>query len=66
MSPVNNSGKTYTTIIDKEIQWDVRVAPKNINGKGNETVTNCHDLKMLAPDGKIRLTDAADMAVNRK
>ena len=27
---------------------------------GNETVTKCHALKMLAPDGKIRLTDAAD------
>ena len=27
---------------------------------GNETVTNCHALKMLTPDGKMRLTDAAD------
>jgi len=27
---------------------------------GNETVTNCHGLKMLAPDGKMRLTDTAD------
>jgi len=27
---------------------------------GNETVTKCHALKMLAPDGKIRLTNAAD------
>jgi len=27
---------------------------------GNETVTKCHGLKMLAPDGKMRLTDAAD------
>jgi len=27
---------------------------------GNETVTKCHALKMLAPDGKIRLTDVAD------
>jgi len=27
---------------------------------GNETVTKCHALKMLAPDGKMRLTDAAD------
>ncbi|MDO8471912.1 MAG: BRO family protein [bacterium] len=27
---------------------------------GNETVTKCHGLKMLTPDGKMRLTDAAD------
>ena len=26
----------------------------------NETVTNCHQLKMKAPDGKMRLTDVAD------
>jgi len=28
--------------------------------EGNETVTNCERLKMLAPDGKMRLTDVAD------
>lgn len=28
--------------------------------EGNETVTNCHQLKMLANDGKMRLTDVAD------
>ena len=28
--------------------------------EGNETVTNCYQLKMLAPDGKKRLTDVAD------
>lgn len=27
---------------------------------GNETVTNCNRLKMLAEDGKMRLTDVAD------
>lgn len=26
----------------------------------NETVTNCHGLKMPAPDGKMRVTDTAD------
>ncbi|OAV71591.1 DNA-damage-inducible protein D [Bacteroidales bacterium Barb4] len=25
----------------------------------NETVTNCHQLKMIAPDGKMRMTDVA-------
>ena len=28
--------------------------------EGNETVTNCHQLKMMASDGKMRLTDVAD------
>ncbi|NCB43579.1 MAG: hypothetical protein EOM59_13315 [Clostridia bacterium] len=28
--------------------------------EGNETVTNCNQLKMPAPDGKMRLTDVAD------
>ena len=29
--------------------------------EGNETVTNCHGLKMLAADGKMRMTDVADV-----
>ena len=29
--------------------------------EGNETVTNCNQLKLLAPDGKQRLTDVADL-----
>ena len=29
-------------------------------GEGNQTVTNCHQLKMKAADGKMRLTDVAD------
>ena len=28
--------------------------------EGNQTVTNCHQLKMQAFDGKMRLTDVAD------
>jgi hypothetical protein len=28
--------------------------------EGNETVKNCNGLKLLAPDGKMRLTDVAD------
>ena len=28
--------------------------------EGNETVTNCYQLKFQAPDGKMRLTDVAD------
>jgi hypothetical protein len=33
---------------------------QRLKEEGNETVTNCHQLKMLAADGKMRLTDAAD------
>ena len=29
--------------------------------EGNETVTNCHQLKLLAIDGKMRMTDVADV-----
>ena len=28
--------------------------------EGNETVTNCHQLKMIAADGKMRFTDVGD------
>ncbi len=28
--------------------------------EGNETVTNCHQLKLQAYDGKMRMTDVAD------
>jgi hypothetical protein len=31
-----------------------------LKDEGNETVTNCDRLKMLSPDGKMRLTDVAD------
>ena len=37
-----------------------RVLKKRLLDEGNETVTNCNGMKMLAPDGKMRLTDVAD------
>jgi len=37
-----------------------RVMKKRLKDEGNETVTNCNALKMLAPDGKMRKTDVAD------
>ena len=37
-----------------------RVLKKRLKDEGNETVTNCNALKMLAADGKMRLTDVAD------
>jgi hypothetical protein len=33
---------------------------ERLKKEGNETVTNCHGLKMTATDGKQRLTDVAD------
>ena len=33
---------------------------QRLKEEGNETVTNCHQLKFKAPDGKMRLTDVAD------
>ena len=37
-----------------------KVLKHRLVGEGNETVTNCNQLKMLAPDGKMRMTDVAD------
>ncbi|MDR0335413.1 MAG: Fic family protein [Methanomassiliicoccaceae archaeon] len=37
-----------------------RVLKKRLKDEGNETVTNCNALKMRSPDGKMRVTDAAD------
>ena len=37
-----------------------RKLKQRLKAEGNETVTNCHGLKMLAPDGKMRQTDVAD------
>ena len=33
---------------------------QRLKEEGNETVTNCHQLKFRASDGKMRLTDVAD------
>ena len=37
-----------------------RKLKQRLKDEGNETVTNCHGLKMTAADGKKRLTDVAD------
>lgn len=34
---------------------------QRLNNEGNETVTNCHQLKLKAQDGKYRLTDVVDI-----
>jgi len=63
--------KWYISIIDViEIltqSKDYQIARKywnklkqRLKAEGNETVTNCHQLKMKAKDGKMRLTDVAN------
>lgn len=47
-----------TESIDPNAYW--RKLKQRLKEEGNETVTNCHGLKMLAPDGKMRMTDVAD------
>lgn len=42
-----------------QVYW--RVMKKRLKDEGNETVTNCNGLKMLAPDGKMRMTDVANV-----
>jgi len=47
-----------TESIDPGAYW--RKLKERLKKEGNETVTNCHGLKMTAVDGKMRLTDVAD------
>lgn len=43
---------------DPTAYW--RKLKQRLKAEGNETVTNCHGLKMKAADGKMRMTDVAD------
>lgn len=47
-----------TDSVDSTAYW--RKLKQRLKAEGNETVTNCHALKMQAADGKMRLTDVAD------
>lgn len=47
-----------TDSTDPTAYW--RKLKQRLKAEGNETVTNCHALKMRAADGKNRLTDVAD------
>ena len=42
---------------DATAYW--RKLKQRLKEEGNETVTNCHALKLRAADGKMRLTDLA-------
>ena len=44
---------------DPTAYW--RKLKQRLKEEGNETVTNCHALKLRAVDGKMRLTNVADM-----
>jgi hypothetical protein len=47
-----------TESVDPFAYW--RKLKQRLLEEGNETVTNCHTLKMIAQDGKMRETDVAD------
>ncbi|MBQ7780817.1 MAG: Bro-N domain-containing protein [Lachnospiraceae bacterium] len=52
--------KVLTDTTDAVVYW--RKLKQRLKAEGNETVTNCHGLKkmkLLATDGKMRLTDCA-------
>lgn len=51
-----------TESIDPVAYWR-KLKERLLKEGGNETVTKCHGLKMIAPDGKLRMTDAADTEV---
>lgn len=45
-----------TGSVDPVAYW--RKLKQRLKAERSEVVTKCHGLKMMAPDGKIRLTDA--------
>ena len=61
--------KHYISVVDivgilsesknKQLYW--RKLKQRLKKEGNETVTNCHGLKLKAQDGKYRLTDVVDI-----
>ncbi len=64
----NDQEKWYFSIVDvisvltksvnPQAYW--RKLKERLKKEGNETVTNCHGLKMKAIDGKMRMTDVVD------
>jgi hypothetical protein len=65
----SEAGKWYISIVDAVGVLTDSPDPRNywkvlknrLLAEGNQTVTNCNQLKMLAADGKMRLTDVADV-----
>ena len=64
----DEQGKWYFSIVDVCAVLTDSPNPRNywkvlkhrLIKEGNETVTNCNQLKLVASDGKMRLTDVAD------
>ena len=64
----NDNEKWYFSIVDVIGLLTNSVNPnayyrklkERLKKEGNETVTNCHSLKMMAADGKMRMSDVAD------
>lgn len=50
--------RVLTDSADPAAYW--RKLKQRLKAEGNETVTNCHGLKMRAADGKKRLTDVVN------
>jgi len=50
--------EVLTDSVNAGAYW--RKLKERLKKEGNETVTNCHTLKMLAADGKMRSTDVAN------
>jgi hypothetical protein len=44
--------------VNPQAYW--RKLKQRLKKEGNESVTNCHALKMVAQDGKMRMTDVAN------
>ncbi len=65
---VEEEQKWYFSIVDVIALLTESIGPgaywrklkERLKLEGNETVTSCHTLKLLASDGKMRLADVAD------
>jgi len=54
--------RVLTNSIDALAYWR-KLKERLLKEGSNETVTKCHGLKMIAADGKMRITDVADTEV---
>ena len=67
----DKSEKWYFSVVDVVATLSGSISPleywrklkERLKEEGSETVTKCHALKMIAVDGKMRLTDTADTEV---
>lgn len=65
----SDEGKYYISVVDvvgvlsesKDGRHYWNVLKQRLKSEGNETVTNCDQLKLKAADGKYRLTDVVDI-----